>query len=344
MQAVLLPFAVVPLALFGHSPVALVVVTLVGIAALAVAVPYGLARRSPGAAACLTAPRWRADDALVLYAWVAGVCASLATAVVVLTADDPLVGSPDRIAFDVGFGALAVAIGTVLASSLIDWYYVLPSISGLVRRPPCRDHERDWAGLTQAWFVHRWVATVAVIAGLVLALGAFVGAIAYHLTLDLLDGVGQQEQVKLAATIGAVVVALAAQAIAITKGLTRTVAGDYLDALRTITRLALRPDFSVGDYIRVKLASGEAYEGYVLDVAVEGIKVIPGWWASRPQGRAPRPDSIPIAKLAAPETTVRMVQGPYCSERNCRFVNESYCVYAQRLREQQRAAEVAPAA
>jgi hypothetical protein len=67
-------------------------------------------------------------------------------------------------------GATAVVI---LLSSLIDWYVILPRVSGLLGIRPCREPGRDfsrrpetWREITRWWYIHRIVAALALRFGL----------------------------------------------------------------------------------------------------------------------------------------------------------------------------------
>jgi len=80
--------------------------------------------------------------------------------------------------------AVAVAI---LLSSLVDWYIILPRVSGLLGIRPCRapevDHPRfprTWRETTRWWYIHR------IVAALVLRLGlayAVIFAFAHHISV-----------------------------------------------------------------------------------------------------------------------------------------------------------------
>lgn len=70
---------------------------------------------------------------------------------------------------------VTAAIEICFVSSLVDWYYVLPRRDGLVGLPPCQaPAEERWQGVTWLWFLHRFVAAIAVMASaylVALALG-----------------------------------------------------------------------------------------------------------------------------------------------------------------------------
>lgn len=69
-------------------------------------------------------------------------------------------------AFAVIVGIVTLAVEVCFLSSLVDWYYVLPRRDGLVCAPPCRTPANErWQGVTWFWFLHRFVAATAVMAG-----------------------------------------------------------------------------------------------------------------------------------------------------------------------------------
>lgn len=54
------------------------------------------------------------------------------------------------------FAFCAVMLAVVLASSLVDWWYVRPRRDGLVRLPPCMSSGAEvWDRVTRIWFWHR---------------------------------------------------------------------------------------------------------------------------------------------------------------------------------------------
>ncbi|HET7484713.1 MAG TPA: hypothetical protein VFJ64_04985 [Solirubrobacterales bacterium] len=72
---------------------------------------------------------------------------------------------------------LAVTAAVILLSSLIDWYIILPRMSGLLGIRPCRDPEENfprrpetWREVTRWWYIHRIVAAVVLRFGLSFAI------------------------------------------------------------------------------------------------------------------------------------------------------------------------------
>jgi hypothetical protein len=144
---------------------------------------------------------------------------------------------------------LTVGVTTVYASSLVDWYWVLPKVSGIVGPPPCTNvGGKAYEGVTKIWFFHRATAT---------ALLTFIlaGVPAY-----------------VAGTIGdsgserAILTALGA-ALAI--GFNAVNAGTVW-ALRQF----LGPRLLVGGYIRTRksIEDKSPQDAYLVDVAIQGVK------------------------------------------------------------------------
>jgi hypothetical protein len=68
---------------------------------------------------------------------------------------------------------LAATASVILLSSLVDWYVILPRVSGLLGIRPCREPDRDhprfpktWRETTRWWYIHRIVAALVLRFGL----------------------------------------------------------------------------------------------------------------------------------------------------------------------------------
>lgn len=73
-----------------------------------------------------------------------------------------------------------VAVVTVFVSSLIDWFWILPRVGGIVRRAPCEEAGgQRWARVTGVWQFHRSVATL-VVSGCVTGVVAYMGQTSDH--------------------------------------------------------------------------------------------------------------------------------------------------------------------
>lgn len=91
---------------------------------------------------------------------------------------------------DVGFGFDVVVVGWVVLwsgvylSSLVDWYLILPKVSGISCPAPCeRTGKQRWAGVTGLWSFHRGVARLLVPVVIVGCL-AVVGAVSDDATVQ----------------------------------------------------------------------------------------------------------------------------------------------------------------
>jgi hypothetical protein len=144
---------------------------------------------------------------------------------------------------------LVVAATTIYVSSLIDWYWVLPKISGMVGLAPCeRTGGERFAGVTKIWFFHRATATTIVTFVLAGVPGYMAGSTGGHS----------------AVSTGWVVLgsALAIGYNSVNTGLTAAF------------RYAFNPRFHVGDIIRVRADPEDStmQDAYVADVSIQGLK------------------------------------------------------------------------
>jgi hypothetical protein len=135
----------------------------------------------------------------------------------------------------------AVVIGTlaIFLSSLVDWWWILPRVSGILRPAPCQCRSGEtWTGVTSIWFFHRGLATV-VVSG---ALTAIPGYMAYTST----------GHTATAYTVAAGVFA-------------GTLAGFFSGAVVALWQ-CLSPKVRLGDLVMV-----DTQVAYVLDVEVSGV-------------------------------------------------------------------------
>ena len=135
----------------------------------------------------------------------------------------------------------AVVIGSlvVFLSSLVDWWWVLPRISGVLRPAPCQCAGGEtWPGVTSVWLFHRGLATV-VVSGALTAVPAYMAysstghtAVAYTIAAGVFGG-------TLAAFFNGAVIALVQ---------------------------SFSPKVRVGDLVTVDTTTA-----YVVDVEVSGV-------------------------------------------------------------------------
>jgi hypothetical protein len=143
--------------------------------------------------------------------------------------------------------AVVVCSVAIYISSLIDWYWLLPRISGLVGPAPCERVGTDrFAGITRLWLLHRAAAALVVTFALV-GLPGYVAA-STHGT----------------ATVAWIILgsALAIGYSSVTR-----------NAVRAF-RHALNPRIRVGDLIRVRVDPEDAtlQDAYVVDVSLQGCR------------------------------------------------------------------------
>ena len=204
-----------------------------------------------------SARRIQGDHLVAAYVG-AGLAAPLITAVLAQVS-----GAHPGIAFwgfkHLEIEALLTACGAlfavVLASSLIDWYYIRPRIDGVVCEPPClasRAQKGPWKRVTRRWYIHRALATFAYI--------LFAIAVSVIVLLMLI-----REDHAAAALIGGV------SGIA---GLLLIFAGSYRSELPTAAKWALSPGFYLGDDLTYEGAQ-RTKRGYVLHVAIPVVKLVP---------------------------------------------------------------------
>jgi len=171
---------------------------------------------------------------------------------------------------------ISIAAAAVYLSSLVDWYVILPRISGMLGARPCRNerehHPRfphTWRDTTRWWFVHRIVAALALRFGL-----------AYALTLSLRRYILVPEGTEIVA--GAALGFLAAYVKAVPAagmqvGHPTMIVGDTVrrfESTRAARRLRLF-GLSIPLPLKRRVESGtRSPREWVYDVALEGIQVV----------------------------------------------------------------------
>lgn len=219
--------------------------------------------------------------------------------------------APGELAAHAAGIAALVGTGGVFWSSLVDWYWVLPRVSGLTGHRSCRlDPEpgaprASWEELTRWWIIHRMAAAVAVaVAG-----GGIVGTIA---------GLGAKSLDATPAIQGMTGVLTAVVA---------TFAEVYRKKAADGLPLLLHPEILVGESYRDSTAG----PCFPVDVAMEGFKIVKRedqnerYLAHRTEGatkflRAKGDETVPLADAQA-----RRVGAADFSCRNCIGLNW-YCV------------------
>ena len=139
-----------------------------------------------------------------------------------------------------------VGVATVYISSLVDWYWIMPKVSGATGPAPCEHSGNErWAGVTNVWFFHRAVATSVVI-------GILAGVPAY-----------------IAGHSGSNGTAWALLGAALAVGYSSVNTG-----VRTALSFAFNAPIHVGDIIRVRANPEDSFlqDAYVVDVSIQGLK------------------------------------------------------------------------
>lgn len=227
----------IALALLGHALTGLILSSLVLGAGIVLAALYWRAARRKA-----LSPKRVATDRYARQCWLYGGGAPFLVSLGLLV---------EGAAVYRGFSGLTEAIGLVagitfvivVVSGLIDWYLIVPRIAGEVCPPPCRSTaDPRWKRVTRLWYIHRGVAALTVslsgFAVIPLILSRFVDA----------------------NTVAVVVTVVGAVAVVYIRGLDSTVHN------------VLHPSFYVGDLVEY-LMPGRKVQGYLVDVAVEGVKI-----------------------------------------------------------------------
>ncbi|HTA34800.1 MAG TPA: hypothetical protein VK721_15370 [Solirubrobacteraceae bacterium] len=169
-QAVAVGIALVLLALVGRSEAAYADGVYVVISG-GLYVCYRITTRSP----YRPVPSHRAElDRLVKRQTVgAGAAGLLSLLVVVAAALGPY--HVTRI-LDVVLAAIVIGSLVIFLSSLVDWWWILPRLSGILRPAPCQcAGGESWPGVTSIWLFHRGLATV-VVSGALTAIPAYMAS------------------------------------------------------------------------------------------------------------------------------------------------------------------------
>lgn len=180
-QALALAAALVVAAVLGWAIAALACTVVL---VLASRLLYGRFQGDLKAAGITEIPaRRKSLDAMVVgnirLAAAAGI---LSGAIMLLAFKRPDIGVPP-----VSATILALTGLVVLLSSLVDWFIVLPRMSGLLGIRPCRDPDSDfprrpetWREVTRWWYIHRIIAAVVLRFGLSLTITF---ALAHHIAV-----------------------------------------------------------------------------------------------------------------------------------------------------------------
>ncbi|HST68184.1 MAG TPA: hypothetical protein VLI94_00830 [Solirubrobacterales bacterium] len=260
--------------------------------------------------------RARLDTVMSNNAW-GGLGPALLIALVALLVDS----HPEGSTFDTARAALAsltIAATGVYSSSLVDWYVILPRISGQLGYRPCRDAHpafpfpHSWKEVTRWWYIHRIVGALVFRVFVALAAAAIVG-----------DLIGAGIQTKVAA------------------GLIVGLFGPYMASIPDAVMQASQPKVLVGQTVLVKARARRQLlppfrklyppdlpgRQYVVDVSLEGVHMTAA--APRETAELPpeepfvrNPDRIALANLESARLAPRQFRG---CQGGCAGINW-YCI------------------
>lgn len=153
-----------------------------------------------------------------------------------------------------GFAVGAGGFGLLLASSVFDWYWIVPRRDGLLCEPPClTSGARQWRRLTKAWLWHRCIATIVGTLLFVIGIALLVWAFAPHVPID-----------------GASGPAAFAGALGVTAAVLKFT--PYSEALGSWSAFG-PPILCVGDKLNGLAASGKRVDGMLLDISLDQVHV-----------------------------------------------------------------------
>jgi hypothetical protein len=246
-QAALLLVGLAALTLIGASGLAL---GLTGGVALAGGLLLYADRRAIAQVGAVVPPHRGIPDRLVLRSVVAVAVVGLLLGAASLALSEPVL-SVDSEPASACIKAVACALAGILLGSLVDWWWVLPRITGLLGVRPCQPansgrgspRRLNWEEVTRYWYLNRIVAAVVVmVAGAVLV---------FNLMRLVLGG-------------GAATTTLAGAG-----GVLALLAEAYRQHLPWGVMEMLNPHARVGDTIAV-----DGQTAWTVDVSMEGVKYI----------------------------------------------------------------------
>jgi hypothetical protein len=241
---------------------------------------YVIARRRKGRAA----PYRSKLDWMVRLRWGAAGLGSLAAIALIVVLDLAPLDDRGRFADALLLWATIAALG-VFVSSLVDWYWILPKISGIVCKAPCEAPGKErWESPTGHWYFHRGVATL-LVSGMATGVCGYMAATA--------SDPGE------AAIWGTIAVAIAGAVVKFNN-----------EGLKALW-YGFRPPIHVGDTILAEVhAEGpvERRRAYVVDVSIQGVKYKllqdgqykgPKFATKSDQGEISNEDLAKVARLPA---------------------------------------------
>jgi hypothetical protein len=215
-------------------------------------------------------------------------------------------------------GDLTIAATVVYISSLVDWYVILPRISGQLGSRPCRPgsprfpYPHTWKEVTRWWYIHRIAGALVFRVFLALALTAVIG--------DLV-GAGSEAQVIVGLTMGMFAAYMASIPSAVLEAAQPKVILGQTVLVNARPRRQLWPPFK-----RIYPPDLHGRQ-YVVDVSLEGVHLTEadpreGAGSPSPVEFVRHPDRLPLANLDSAKLAPRAFCG---CEGRCSGINW-YCI------------------
>ena len=271
-QALALALALLLLALQGPPGAALVCAATVALIAATIRARYG-GDLSAAELEDLPSHRLRLDRIVTTDVTTALALGGAAGAFTLVFAD----GRLDLGIAPISALLLTVTAATILLSSLIDWFVILPRVSGLLGIRPCREPDIDfprrpttWREITRWWYIHRIVAAFVLRFGLSLAITF---TVSHHIAVPHGSGLVAGAAVGFLASYLAALPAAAWQAGHLSLIVGRTVR--RRDVHRVPREIELSDRGLKLPLFSQPIAGELRPREYVYDVALEGVQLVP---------------------------------------------------------------------
>lgn len=215
-------------------------------------------------------------------------------------------------------GDLTIAATAVYISSLVDWYVIVPRISGQLGSRPCRagspqfPYPHTWKEVTRWWYIHRIAGALVFRIFLSLALAAAIGDIV---------GVGEQAKVIAGLAMGMFASYMAAIPSAVLEAAQAKVIVGQTILVKARPRRQLWPPFK-----KIHPPDLRGLQ-YTIDVSLEGVHLVEIGPRERGDSPPPRefvrnPNRLPLANLDSARLAPHQFAG--CEVR-CSRINW-YCI------------------
>lgn len=217
----------------------------------------------------------------------------------------------------IAIGFLAIAATAIYLSSLVDWYVILPRVSGQLGARPCRGRDprfpfpHSWKEVTRWWYIHRIVATVAF---------RFLLAAAIAAVLGQFIGVGEETKIIAGLVLGVFATYLSTLSSAVFQGAQPKLLVGETVLVRPRPRRQLWPPFTM---VHPPDLRGRQY---VIDVSLEGIHLVAAALWEQPELPEPKfvseADRLPLVNHDSARLSPQEFSG--CAHR-CSGINW-YCI------------------